>query len=108
MEKIDRTLKALNAIIASKAPVADDKKIARHYERIDDARRYREELEDIAKLYQGEPRLSIVAKNTFERIIANSDFVEITEMQFIRVASVVNFPSNKNHIYLWLTPVTEL
>lgn len=105
MEKIARTLRALDAIIASGEPL-NTHKIDRHWVKVDDAKRYKEELEDALRIYGDAPNL--VARNTFERIVASSDFVELDEMQFIRVATVTNFPFRETHMYMWLTPVNEL
>ena len=103
---IDRTLRSLDGIINSEYPIRRDK-ADRHEQKIEFAKRYKEELESVLADY-GDVEFSVVAKSTFERVIGQSDFVQVVEMQFVRVANVVSFPDNENKIYIWLTPLQNI
>ena len=105
MEKIERTLRALERILQSDCP-QDPLLIDRYDQRLERATDYREELKDFVKLHPNE--FTIVAKGTFRRIIERSDYVEIEEMGYIRIASVKNYPSETFKNYVWLTPITDL
>ena len=106
MNRIETTVSSLVSIINSGEPINPDM-LARHDERVSSAKRYKKEIDYHALMLQGE-KYKIVAKNTFEKIISKSDFVEIEENEFIRIAVVVNFPEFQKRIYVWLTPISEL
>lgn len=105
MEKIERTLRALERILQSDSP-QDPLLIERYEQKIERASDYKEELKDFVRLHPNE--FTIVAKGTFQRIIERSDYVEIEEMGYIRIASVKNYPNEAFKNYVWLMPIADL
>lgn len=77
----------------------------KHEYKVFKAKLYKAELENIAGIY--DDNAVIVPKNIFERKL-NSDFVEIQEMDYIRIATVINYPDTESQVYIWLTPIREL
>lgn len=50
----------------------------------------------------------VVAKNTFERILRESDYVEVEEGEFIRVATAWKYPRESCQVFVWLMPINAL
>ena len=102
---ITRTLTSLERVCESSYPT-DEKLWNRHDEKIGKAQDYKKELTDVSGWLPDD--VTIVARNTFQRIIDRSDFVEMEELEYLRIASVINYPEMGYKTYLWLTPVSEL
>ena len=102
---ITRTLTSLERVINSNYPT-DEKLWNRHDEKVSRAQDYIKELTEASGWLPED--VTIVAKSTFQRIIDRSDFVEMEELEYLRIASVINYPETGYKTYLWLTPVSEL
>ena len=105
MNKIERTLKALERVLQSECP-QDPLLIDRYDQRLERASDYMDELKEFVNLHPN--RFTIVAESTFQKIIERSDYVEIEEMGYIRIASVINYPETEFKNYVWLTPIADL
>ena len=105
MDKIERTLRALKIIQKSTRP-KDPLLIDGHNQKLEKASNYIVELQEFTNLHPNE--FTIVAESTFQRLITRSDFVEIEELGYIRIASVKNYPETEFKNYVWLTPITDL
>lgn len=107
VQKIDRTLETLDTIIGSRYPIIANQ-WDRHYDKVENAMRYKRELKEALSILEGIP-FTVVDKRTFERKVKEADFVdEIEEMNFLRIAIVTNFPASKSRAYLWLAPLRIL
>lgn len=107
VQKIDRTLEALDTIIESRYPIIVSQ-WDRHEEKVENARRYKKELKETLSVLGGIP-ITVVDKRTFGKKVKEADFVdEIEEMNFLRVAIVTSFPVSKGRAYLWLAPLRSL
>ena len=100
VQKIDRTLENLDAIIWSRYPIINSQ-WDRHAEKVNHAELYKRELKEALFILEGIP-FTVVTKTTFEKRIKEADFVEeINDMKFLRIAIVTNFPSSESQAYLW-------
>ena len=107
--KLESVATALERIIRSDYPAAArySRLIAdRHKEKATRASDYHDELMQFNRVLPDDAH--VVAKNTFERILHESDYVEVEEGEFIRVATAWKYPRESCQVFVWLMPINTL
>ena len=89
---------ALERIIRSDYPAA-----ARYNQLVAD--RHKEKVTRASDYYDD---AHVVAKNTFERILRESDYAEVEEGEYIRVATAWKYPREGCQVFVWLMPINAL
>ena len=100
---------ALERIIRSDYPAAAryNQLVAdRHKEKVTRASDYYDELMQFNRVLPYDAH--VVAKNTFERILRESDYAEVEEGEYIRVATAWKDPREGCQVFVWLMPINAL
>ena len=107
--KLESVATALKRIIRSDYPAAArySQLIAdRHREKVTRASDYYEEIMQFNRVLPDDAH--VVAKNTFERVLRESDYVEVEEGEYIRVATAWKYPREGCQVFVWLMPINAL
>ena len=108
IKKLEERKSKLAQIEYSSCPI-DPKLEEAHIRKIDNARRYRQELEGLLPFIGLTTKeIFIVSTTTFEKRVDKADYATIEdEGFFFRLALINNFPAD-DFLILWLTPLSSL